>query len=151
MENLTYGRKLSLVLLVQTALYFVGIYIFTRGFLLNRLVIPKNSTCNDSIAKSTPLYLSAGHNIDACWRQARFKKAVLVVIDALRYDFMFYNESLEARNALSFQNKLGVIHEVLKTKPGYGRIFQFVADPPTTTMQRIKGLTTGEFRVGTFV
>jgi phosphatidylinositol glycan class O len=87
-------------------------------------------------------------NIDSCWRQARFKKAVLVVIDALRYDFMVYNESLEAENALSFQNKLGVIDEVLNTKPAHGRIFQFVADPPTTTMQRIKGLTTGGFVEG---
>ena len=146
MESLNYGRKLSLVLVIQTALYFLGIYIFTQGFLLNRLVVPKNSRCNDSIAKSALFHTREinNDNIDSCWRQPRYKKAVLVVIDALRYDFMLYNKSLEARNTLSFQNKLGVIDEVLKTKPGHGRIFQFVADPPTTTMQRIKGLTTGK-------
>ena len=26
---------------------------------------------------------------------------------------------------------------------GHGRLFEFLADPPTTTMQRLKGLTTG--------
>jgi phosphatidylinositol glycan class O len=148
MENSNFGLKLWLVLIIQTALYFFGIYIFTQGFLLNRIVVPKNSTCNDSIAKST-IFQTRGVgdlNIESCWRPARFKKAILVVIDALRYDFMVYNESLEATNALSFQNKLGVIHEVLKTKPDHGGIFQFVADPPTTTMQRIKGLTTGKFK-----
>ena len=144
------NRKCSLVLFIQSVFYIAGIYIFTQGFLLNRLVVPKTSTCNDSMAFST-LWNTHGEkvgNIESCWRPARFKRAVLVVIDALRYDFMLYNESLEAGNALSFQNKLGVIHELLKTKPRNGGIFQFVADPPTTTMQRIKGLTTGKFLLG---
>lgn len=151
MENSnSLNRKCSPVLFIQTAFYIVGIYIFTQGFLLNRLVVPKTSTCNDSIAFSTLSNVRGEEvgNIESCWRPARFKRAVLVVIDAMRYDFMLYNESLEAENALSFQNKLGVIHELLKTKPRNGRIFQFVADPPTTTMQRIKGLTTGKFWLG---
>lgn len=146
-------RKLSLVFFIQTAFYIIGIYIFTQGFLLNRLVVPKTSTCNDSLAFSTLLNTHGEKvaNINSCWRPARFKKAVLVVIDALRYDFMLYNESLGVKKALSFQNKLSVIHELLKRKPRNGRIFQFVADPPTTTMQRIKGLTTGEFLLGLFI
>ena len=146
MESSRSGRKFSLLFIAQTVLYFLGIYIFTQGFLLNRLVIPQSSKCNDSIATSTLLQTHGANikpNTNSCWRPARFKKAVLIVIDALRYDFMLYNDSLDARNALSFQNKLGVIHEVLTTKASHGRIFKFVADPPTTTMQRIKGLTTG--------
>lgn len=76
---------------------------------------------------------------------ARFKRAVIIVIDALRHDFMVYNESLADQDAHSYQNKLKVIHEVLKRKPGHGKVFKFIADPPTTTMQRVKGLTTGQY------
>lgn len=143
-----YDWKLSLVLVLQTAFFFFGIYIFTQGFLLNRVVVPQNSTCSDEISNSTLLHEHSSdvfHDYGSCWRPARFKKAILIVIDALRYDFMLYNESLEGKDTLSFQNKLGIIHEVLKTRSGHGRIFKFVADPPTTTMQRIKGLTTGRF------
>ncbi|XP_028411816.1 GPI ethanolamine phosphate transferase 3-like [Dendronephthya gigantea] len=139
-----HGGKLSLVLILQTAFFFFGIYIFTRGFLLKRVVVPQNSKCSDVISNSTFFHAhDVFQEFGSCWRTARFKKAVLIVIDALRYDFMLYNESLETKDALSFQNKLEIINEVLKTRSGHGRIFKFVADPPTTTMQRIKGLTTG--------
>ena len=72
------------------------------------------------------------------------QKAVILIIDALRYDFALYNTSVEEQNALPYQNKLKVIHEVLKNSPQHGALFRFVADPPTTTMQRLKALTTGE-------
>ncbi|PFX20099.1 GPI ethanolamine phosphate transferase 3 [Stylophora pistillata] len=68
-------------------------------------------------------------------------KAVVLIIDALRYDFALYNTSLD--DALPYQNKLKVIHEVLLSSPRHGALFKFVADPPTTTMQRLKALTTG--------
>ena len=75
--------------------------------------------------------------------KARFKKAVIFLIDGLRYDFMVYNESLRVEKTRNYQNKLQIIHEVMREKPENGRLFQFIADPPTTTMQRLKGLTTG--------
>ena len=72
------------------------------------------------------------------------QKAVILIIDALRYDFALYNTSVEEQDALPYQNKLKVIHEVLENSPQHGALFRFVADPPTTTMQRLKALTTGE-------
>lgn len=72
------------------------------------------------------------------------QKAVILIIDALRYDFALYNTSVEEQDALPYQNKLKVIHEALENSPQHGALFRFVADPPTTTMQRLKALTTGE-------
>jgi phosphatidylinositol glycan class O len=42
-------------------------------------------------------------------------------------------------------NKLPIIHELLtaSVEENDAHIFRFIADPPTTTMQRLKGLTTG--------
>ena len=42
-----------------------------------------------------------------------------------------------------YLNKLPVIHSLLQDKPDNTLVFQFVADPPTTTLQRLKALTTG--------
>ena len=39
------------------------------------------------------------------------------------------------------RNQLPVFSELAAS--GHGRLFEFLADPPTTTMQRLKGLTTG--------
>lgn len=68
-------------------------------------------------------------------------KVVLLVIDALKYDFGVYNENLP--NPEPYQNKIKIIHELLQQKPKQSRMFKFIADPPTTTLQRLKGLTTG--------
>lgn len=72
----------------------------------------------------------------------RKAKVVLLVIDALRYDFTLFDEKLQERE-LAFQNKLPVINDLLKTYPNRTRLYKFVADPPTTTMQRLHALTTG--------
>jgi hypothetical protein len=55
-----------------------------------------------------------------------------------QYEFATYNESLRPESAKPFQNKL----PVFRADRG-GKLYEFVADPPTTTMQRLKGLTTG--------
>lgn len=35
------------------------------------------------------------------------------------------------------------MHDLLKMSPEKTRLMKFIADPPTTTLQRLKGLTTG--------
>ena len=83
-----------------------------------------------------------GHR--GCWMPAKFNKTVVIIIDALRYDFAYYNSTLaEAKDELPYHNKLKVIHELLTERPMNSRLLKFVADPPTTTMQRLKGLSTG--------
>lgn len=137
-----YGLKLLALFCAVSFLYVGGIYLFTRGFLLKRLVINEYSDCTE-----IPHLLSGQQqpgNIEGCWLKRRHAKAVILIIDALRYDFALYNASVDERDALPYHNKLKVIRDVLEKKPAHGALFRFVADPPTTTMQRLKGLTTGE-------
>lgn len=42
-----------------------------------------------------------------------------------------------------YLNKLDVVRDLLKDRPRHSRLYRFVADAPTTTMQRLKGLMTG--------
>jgi phosphatidylinositol glycan class O len=44
---------------------------------------------------------------------------------------------------LPYQNKLPIINDLLKRDPDHARLLKFIADPPTTTLQRLKGITTG--------
>ena len=44
---------------------------------------------------------------------------------------------------LPYENKLPIINEILLSRPKHTRLYQFIADPPSTTMQRLKSLTTG--------
>lgn len=71
----------------------------------------------------------------------RKAKVVLLVIDALRYDFAVYRKKEGAEKA--FENKLPVIDRLLREFPERTRLYKFIADPPTTTMQRLNALTTG--------
>lgn len=141
-----YGLKLLVLLFFISSLYVVGIFLFTRGFLLKRLVINEYSDCTeipDMLLDQQPSrkVKSTG---EGCWMKKTHQKAVILIIDALRYDFALYNTSVDEQNALPYHNKLKVIHEVLENSPQHGALFRFVADPPTTTMQRLKALTTGE-------
>jgi phosphatidylinositol glycan class O len=100
----------------------IGLYYYAVGFFLTRYEMTNTAT-----AQAAP--------------KPQFKRAVLLLVDALRFDFAHYDEeNLKPQN---FQNKLKVIHEALNTQPQHSRLFEFIADPPTATMQRIKGMTTG--------
>jgi hypothetical protein len=72
-----------------------------------------------------------------CNPSPQFSKLVLVLVDALRFDFVrrmpFLSRILEKESSSSN-----------KSSQRYSScLFKFVADPPTTTMQRLKALMTG--------
>uniref|UniRef100_A0A0N5AMA1 GPI ethanolamine phosphate transferase 3 n=1 Tax=Syphacia muris TaxID=451379 RepID=A0A0N5AMA1_9BILA len=87
---------------------------------------------------------------DSCWLPTPYRRAVIIVIDALRYDFALYPRHSENSGYLSVMNEL-----ITLNNGAYVQILIFfyrletavfarlVADPPTTTLQRLKGLTTG--------
>ncbi|KFP57296.1 GPI ethanolamine phosphate transferase 3, partial [Cathartes aura] len=77
----------------------------------------------------------------SCWAPQRFSKAVLVIIDALRFEFARFNPA--NASLLPYENKLSFLHHLATSQPRHARLYRFRADPPTATMQRIKGLTTG--------
>lgn len=102
-------------------LHVVGLLLFCRGFLLSRTVL-------DDVSART-----------GSEPAARFQKAVVLVIDALRYDFVYPQEN----STLPYHNRFLALHEAAERHPDRAFLTPFIADPPTTTLQRLKGLTTG--------
>ena len=113
-----------LLLLWVFAIHLSAIYLYTRGFLLSRLSLSEKSSWNNT----QPFVCS-------------HKRAVLLVIDALRYDFI----SPDPPHPPSpyHHNVLRLPAELTKEHPDRSFVFTSFADPPTTTLQRIKGITTG--------
>lgn len=106
-----------------------GIVLFLRGYLLTRVVISQYSAeCSE-------------HKAPYCPPQ-HFKRVVWLLVDALRYDFVLYNSSIES-DATFYINKMTNVRDFLNQRPQNTKLFRFIADPPTTTMQRLKALTTG--------
>ncbi|PVH22110.1 hypothetical protein CXQ85_004779 [Candidozyma haemuli] len=62
---------------------------------------------------------------------AQFEKIILIVVDALRSDFMFSNSS-----SMTF------LQELIET--GSALPFTAYSNPPTVTLPRLKGITTGQ-------
>jgi phosphatidylinositol glycan class O len=116
------SRGTSLLLWVFFV-HLAGIYLFTNGFLLTRLSLSEINDCS------------------TCTFAPTYKRTVFLVIDALRFDFISpnppYPRSRNHHNVLSLPAELTAAH------PDKSFIFNAHADPPTTTLQRIKGLTTG--------
>ncbi|KAG0063294.1 mannose-ethanolamine phosphotransferase gpi13 [Linnemannia elongata] len=132
-------------LLLWVFLVHVGaIYLFTRGFLLSRSVLDSKSECSNTNMDESIFKNHGLSSSDRCWYPQQYKKAVVIVIDALRFDFVVPHHNLpEDEQEPYYLNKLPVIHRLLEEQPDNTLVYQFVADPPTTTLQRLKALTTG--------
>ncbi|CAG8455086.1 13366_t:CDS:2 [Ambispora gerdemannii] len=119
-------------------LHVSGLYLFTRGFLLTRLALNNRSNCI-----TTPTAGAEGTTtFNECWQWPRFSKVVLIVIDALRFDFAIHHEDNKTHSEF-YHNKLSIFNKLLTKEPENAMLFQYVADAPTTTLQRLKALTTG--------
>lgn len=94
----------------------VSVFIFSNGFLIRRLSL------NDT---NTQTFISL----------KQFDRTIVLFVDALRFDFIF-----SKKNTLF---GIPTIENLLENAPGNSKLFKFIADPPTTTMQRIKALMSG--------
>ncbi|KAJ5248911.1 Type I phosphodiesterase/nucleotide pyrophosphatase/phosphate transferase [Penicillium chermesinum] len=128
-------------------LHVAGIYFFTKGFLLTRMVLDNKSSCEllpfDGAAPRE-LASSGTKEGNGCWHQKSFDKAVVIIIDALRYDFTVPFLAKEGdEEAQIFHDNMPVLYETAVKEPANAFLLPFIADPPTATLQRLKGLTTG--------
>ncbi|PYH49871.1 mannose-ethanolamine phosphotransferase GPI13 [Aspergillus saccharolyticus JOP 1030-1] len=120
-------------------LHVVGIFYFTKGFLLTRMVLENKSSCD-----VLPFADTNTKKVDGCWHKKSFDKAVVLIIDALRYDFTVpFPSDVDSGSEPLFYNNLPVLYETAVNTPENAFLLPFIADPPTTTLQRLKGLTTG--------
>ncbi|XP_038976418.1 GPI ethanolamine phosphate transferase 3-like isoform X1 [Phoenix dactylifera] len=131
-------RPFFLILLFHS----VAIYLFTRGFLLTRTELSAYSRCSDlSHSPCSALHNSSSHDDRRCWTKPAVDRLVIIILDALRFDFLapssFFAE------AKPWMDKLRVLQKLASGEGSSARIFKAIADPPTTSLQRLKGLTTG--------
>ncbi|KAI1647535.1 uncharacterized protein F4817DRAFT_336957 [Daldinia loculata] len=122
-------------------IHIIGILLFTSGFLLTRLVLDEQSECDNPPMEPLLEWKGKGTVDGGCWHPKTFDKAVIVLVDALRYDFTVPVE--EDDHAEVYHNALPFLYETSVKSPGNAFLRPFIADPPTSTLQRLKGLTTG--------
>jgi len=115
-------------------LHGVALVLFTRGFLLTRKALPNINDCSP---------VAPSGNLDAsCSLPPTHDKLVFLVVDALRADFVL--PVAEPGDANQFYaNHVPLPSRLTDTHPTQSFLAHFIADAPTTTLQRIKGMTTG--------
>ncbi|XP_059479013.1 GPI ethanolamine phosphate transferase 3 [Neocloeon triangulifer] len=130
-----FGKQLALMCWFFYLLS-ASVVIFLGGFLLSRDEFTDRASC---VHRNSAHYTDE-LNLQIC-TESKNNRAVLLIVDALMFEFADF----DPKNAqpLAFQNKITIFRDLLQAKPNNSRLFKFIADPPTTTMQRLKGLTTG--------
>ncbi|KAJ1937295.1 mannose-ethanolamine phosphotransferase gpi13, partial [Linderina pennispora] len=136
--------SLSVFFVVANA---IGFWLFARGFLLTRMVLSDHShslVLPFEQSHSTP----APDAANASWYPAKFERSIVLVVDALRIDFATFSSELNATDdrvrKMPYHNNLPIIDRVMQSRPSHSMLYRFRADPPTTTLQRLKALTTGQ-------
>jgi phosphatidylinositol glycan class O len=122
----------------QAAVHVVAAALFASGFLLTRAELSGVSTCSTGAPQSdTRTDLAAPSS--SCLAP-QFSRVVVLLIDGLRWDVA----AGTARSA-SPDRQLGLpaLHRLSAQLGRPSVLTRFVADPPTTTQQRLKGLLTG--------
>ncbi|KAF2427183.1 hypothetical protein EJ08DRAFT_593308 [Tothia fuscella] len=140
--TVTHGLLVAFLTVVMI-LHVLGLYLFTSGFLLTRVVLDDKSECGIPPIDLQSSY-TAGSYEKGCWHPKTFDKAVVIVVDALRYDFTVpFKPKNEADKPRHYHDALPFLYETAVAHPERAILMPFIADPPTTTLQRLKGLTTG--------
>ncbi|KWU46879.1 alkaline phosphatase-like protein, partial [Rhodotorula sp. JG-1b] len=115
------------------SLHVVGLLLFTRGFLLTRQALPDINECSP---------IAPSGNLDpSCSLPPTHEKVIFLVVDALRADFVLPVDTASANSFYS--NHITLPAELTRAEPTHSFLAHFIADAPTTTLQRIKGMTTG--------
>ena len=106
--NIVIFRFVWLIFII--AWFLSGIYLFTNGFLLSRREIELKSSCQKDLSKKS-LNIS-----NTCWTvpslNGTYRNLVLIVIDALRYDFAFYQRHRSSAIQVPYLNKLRIFKEL---------------------------------------
>ena len=137
----------------------VGLYWFAASFFLAKHSLPLTSHCDDAANLLGSIGLSGSAiqrlqglkiigtaespNRQGCWMNRRVDALVILVVDALRFDFCLYHLPLSVGSRLHPPSADASSSSLGPSDPNHTRLFRFVADPPTVTMQRLKALTTG--------
>ena len=172
-------------LALTVALHFIGVLVFLKGFFLTRNELAHVSKCarDEGVRSSNgPVPLDSRWGGPGCTPGVprRFRRAIVVVIDALRFDFLASQRVAPSNDgsggdrfcestcllaprspclnfvsrAIPFDKTAELCHHTdrghlhsLRTAaendPEHALLLRCRADPPTVTLQRLKGMTTG--------
>lgn len=103
--------------IVLSIAHVAGLLLFLRGFFPSKVVLPGTN----SFEGPSPFIQNGG---------AKFDKFVLMVVDAMRSDFCFSDKS-----------EMTFLHSLINK--GKAVPFTAFSNPPTVTLPRLKGITTG--------
>lgn len=124
----------------------ISLLVFLNGFLLTRISIETKNTCEMTCHKDEcPVFnalLSLSNRTNFCQLNPPMKKLVFLLMDGLRFDFLETSSSHKGRKQ-PLKHIISIFGELLSKKKKKISIYKFMADPPTTTMQRLKGIMTG--------
>ncbi|EAR95303.2 type I phosphodiesterase/nucleotide pyrophosphatase (macronuclear) [Tetrahymena thermophila SB210] len=119
------NKKIFLLVLQFLALLISTMYVYQNGFFIIKETLPDISSTSEFI-------------------KPQANKVILVIIDALRFDFtQKFEENDDGTPLEHFKNKLTIIQEMMEKQPNNTIHLQGYSDPPTATTQRIKGITIG--------
>ncbi|EGW35075.1 major facilitator superfamily protein [Spathaspora passalidarum NRRL Y-27907] len=107
-----------IVQIILTVLNIVGLLLFFRGFFPSKVVLPGHNEFS-----SVSPFLNRG--------KPQFSKFVLMVVDAMRSDFCYSDT----------HSNFHFLHELINQ--GHAIPFTAFSNPPTVTLPRLKGITTG--------
>lgn len=149
-------------------LVLAGLYWFAASFFLAKRSLVQTSACDEAAvllrdqlgltAAETDLLVQQGIIMPAadaaapqmnakhrrgCWMERRVDSVIILLVDALRFDFAYYNLPQSIGKRLTAAADQSSKNNNNGNKTSSSRLFQFIADPPTVTMQRLKALTTG--------
>lgn len=129
-QALSIGQVALLSISTVLLLHLAALALFTKGFLLKRTTLETRNECD-----------LTDHT--GCTLPAKYDRAVILLVDALRWDFLFPRKT----DALDFDrthhNHLTVPIQLTHSQPEHSQLYKAIADPPTTTLQRLKAITTG--------
>ncbi|XP_058810269.1 GPI ethanolamine phosphate transferase 3 isoform X3 [Phymastichus coffea] len=117
-----------------------GLFLFINGFFLKKNALFNRSNCSLYPRIDIFNFSNPDSIIFECLKPRA--RLVLLVIDALKFEFVELYEDTKSKESF-YRNKLPVINEILKRNQNNSKLLKFIADPPTTTMQRLKSITTG--------
>lgn len=115
----------------------VSFWYFAQGFLLTRVELEDRTPLPPPNAERAP---------------PPFRRAVIVILDAMRFDFLWSSVAgpdaddstgSSSKGQHHYSGKLTAFAEAARDPRARTWFYEGLADAPTTTMQRLKALTTG--------
>lgn len=130
LQSLSINQVALLSILSIFLLHLAALTLFTQGFLLKRTTLETRNTCDLN-------------DFTTCTLPAKYDRAVILLVDALRWDFLFPRKGDALDFDATHHNHLTVPVQLAREQPTHSLLYKAIADPPTTTLQRLKAITTG--------